>query len=67
MHTLGRNVKGRVCNACVCVSGGGWSHSERKEGEKEPNVRMAEALGGAGGVSCLVTSQRGGLEYGSDP
>lgn len=56
------------CVTHVCVSvGGGWSHSERKEGEKEPNVRMAEALGGAGGVSCLVMSQRGGLEYGSDP
>lgn len=66
MHTLGRNVKGRVCNACVCVSGGGWSHSERKEGEKEPNVRMAEALGGQGGFLLGdVTEGRAG--YGSDP
>lgn len=52
----------------MCVSvGGGWSHSERKEGEKEPNVRMAEALGVAGGVSCLVMSQRGGLDREATP
>lgn len=50
MHTLGRNVRRKVCNLlCVSVEEELWSHSEKKEGEKEPNVRMAEAVEGRKG------------------
>lgn len=51
MHNLGTNVRGK----CLHVSVGEetWWHSERKEGEKEPNVRMSEAVEETGGSHAL--------------